>query len=192
MEQTIASSVPAAPAFTWRVKMSNEAKVTFVTSPEAVQQALSSYEQLLDQFFDADKKASASVADVSKLLINLAHKDPSVKNRWLLKATRTGNKEATAFFTWAKDTAINRAKTRGEKNPKMKWKRIFDTAKEMEGLKVANDGSAKTEFKFLEEFARGIQNHLFKTDEGQCHATKELWERMQEAFIEDGLLKEDA
>lgn len=192
MKQIIVSSVPAAPVLLWRVKVSNEAKVTVVTSPVAVQQALSSYEQLLDQFFDADKKASASVADVSKLLINLAHKDPSVKNRWLLKATRTGNKEAMQFFTWARDTAINRAKACGEKNPNQKWKRIIDTAKEMEGLKVANDGSAKTEFKFLEEFARGIQNHLFKTDEGQCHATKELWGRMQEAFIEDGLLKEDA
>jgi hypothetical protein len=192
MKQIIVSSVPAVPVLLWRVKMSNEAKVTVVTSPVAVQQALSSYEQLLDQFFDADKKASASVADVSKLLINLAHKDPSVKNRWLLKTTRTGNKEATAFFTWARDTAINRAKSRGEKNPNQKWKRIHDTAKEMEGLVVAKDGSAKTEFKFLEEFARGIQNHLFKTDEGQCHATKQLWDRMQEAFIEDGLLKEDA
>jgi hypothetical protein len=62
----------------------------------------------------------------------------------------------------------------------------------MEGLVVANDGSAKTEFEFIAEFARGLQNHLFKTDEGQCHSTKQLWEQLQEAFLEDGLLKADA
>ena len=172
--------------------MSNDAKVTTVISPEVVQQSLSTYEQLLDQFFDADKKASTSVADVAKLLIDLAHKNPTVKNRWLLKTSRTGNKEAMQFFTWARDTAVARAKTRGEKNPNQKWKRIIDTAKEMEGLVVVNDGSSTTEFEFMEQFARGIQNHLFKTDEGQCHATKQLWEQLQEAFLEDGLLKADA
>jgi hypothetical protein len=192
MEHRSASSVPAAPGFTWRVKMSNEAKVTTVISPEAAQVPLTPYEQLLDQYFEADKKANATVSDVAKFLINMAHKDPTVKNNWMLKMTRVGNEPATKFFSWARDTAIERAKNRKEKNPNQKWKRILDAAKEMEGLVVANDGSAKTEFEFLEEFARGIQNHLFKTDEGQCHATKELWERLQEAFIEDGLLKADA
>ena len=192
MKQIIVSSVPAEPDLLWRVKMSNEAKVTPVISPEAVQQSLSTYEQLLDQFFDADKKASASVADVAKLLIALAHKNPTVKNRWLLKNFRSGNKEAMQFFTWARDTAVARAKARGEKNPNQKWKRIIDTAKEMEGLVVAKDGSSTTEFEFMEQFARGIQNHLFKTDEGQCHSTKQLWEQLQEAFLEDGLLKADA
>lgn len=172
--------------------MSNEAKVTSVTSPEAVQVPLTPYEQLLDQYFEADKKANATVSDVAKFLINMAHKDPTVKHKWLLKMTRTGNEQATNFFKWARDTAVERAKNRGEKNPNQKWKRILDAAKEMEGMVVADDGSATTEIQFMEQFARGIQNHLFKTDEGQCHATKELWERLQEAFIEDGLLKADA
>ena len=171
--------------------MSNEAKVTTVISPEAVQIPLTPYEQLLDKYFDADQAAEITVRSVSGYLLEMGDKNPSVKRKWMLKVTRTGNKEATEFFTWAKDATINRAKARGEKNPNQKWKRIIDTCKELSGFQKAS-GTKKEEFAFIEEAARMIQNHLFKTDEGQCHATKQLWDRMQEAFLEDSLLKADA
>jgi hypothetical protein len=191
MRQIIVSSVPADPVLLWRVKMSNQTKVTSVISPEAAQVPLTPYEQLLDKYFDADQAAEVSVRSVSEYLLGMGDKDPSVKRKWMLKVTRTGNKEATAFFTWAKDATINRAKARSEKNPNQKWKRILDMCKELSGFQKAG-GTKKEEFSFIEEAARMIQNHLFKTDEGQCHATKQLWDRMQEAFLEDNLLKSDA
>jgi hypothetical protein len=171
--------------------MSNEAKVTTVISPEAVQVPLTPYEQLLDKYLDADQAAEISARSVAEFLISMGDKDPAVRRKWMLKVTRTGNKEATEFFTWARDTTINRAKARGEKNPNQKWKRIIDACKKLSGFQDET-GKKKEEFNFIEEAARMIQNHLFKTDEGQCHATKQLWDRMQEAFLEDRLLKADA
>lgn len=171
--------------------MSNEAKVTSVISPQAAQVPLTPYQALLEKFFDADKKADASTAEVAGFLIKMGDENPAIKRHWLLKSTRTGKKEAQQYFEWARDTAKDMATKRGEKNPNQKWKRIHDKAKELAGFEKSGSGGTKTEFDFVREFARGLQNHLFKTGEGQCHATKDLWERMQEAFTEDGLLKED-
>ena len=169
---------------------------TAVAGAVGVTQAapLTAFQTALDTWLDVSKKEKGAVKKAAMMSLEIFDKDDSVKRRWILKATRTGNKPAQLAYEWVTTQVKDRAKAAGEVNVNMKLKRFMDEVKEMAGLTVSGKGAkgGKEEIKFVEEAARMLQNHLFKTAEGQCHAIKELWDRFQEAAIEDGVLKADA
>ena len=154
---------------------------------------LTAFQTALDTWLDTAKKEHGAVKKAALMALEIFDKDDAVKRRWILKATRTGNKPAQLAYDWVTTQVKDRAKAAGEVNVNMKLKRFMDEVKQAAGLAKPKAGSSgKEEIKFIEEAARMMQNHLFKTLEGQCHALKNLWDRFQEACIEDGVLKEDA
>ncbi len=155
---------------------------------------LTAFQTALDSWLDSAKKEKGAVKKAAAMALEIFDKDDTVKRRWILKATRTGNKPAQLAYEYVTGQVKDRAKIAGEVNVNMKLKRFMDEVKEMAGLTVSGKGAkgGKEEIKFVEEAARMLQNHLFKTAEGQCHALKTLWDHFQEACIEDGVLKADA
>jgi hypothetical protein len=155
---------------------------------------LTPFQTALDSWLDTAKKEKGAVKKAALMALEIFDKDESVKRRWILKTSRTGNKPAQQAYEWITTQVKDRAKAAGEVNVNMKLKRFMDEVKEAAGLKISTSGNGggKEEIKFVEEACRMIQNHLFKTAEGQCHALKGLWETFQEAALEDGCLKADA
>lgn len=155
---------------------------------------LTPFQTALDSWLDITKKEKGAVKKAALMALEMFDKDDGVKRRWILKATRTGNKPAQLAYEYVTGQVKERAKAAGEVNVNMKLKRFMDEVKEAAGLVVSGKGTkgGKEEIKFIEEACRMFQNHLFKTAEGQCHALKGLWESLQEAAIEDGCLKADA
>ena len=155
---------------------------------------LTPFQTALDSWLDTAKKEKGAVKKAALMALEIFDKDESVKRRWILKTSRTGNKPAQQAYEWITTQVKDRAKAAGEVNVNMKLKRFMDEVKEAAGLVVSGKGAkgGKEEIKFVEEACRMIQNHLFKTAEGQCHALKGLWETFQEAALEDGCLKADA
>lgn len=154
---------------------------------------LTAFQTTLDTWLDVSKKEQGAVRKAALMALEIFDKDDGVKRRWILKITRTGHKPAQLAYDWVTTQVKERAKAAGEVNVNMKLKRFMDEVKQAAGIAKPKAGSSgKEEIKFVEEAARMLQNHLFKTAEGQCHALKNLWDHFQEACIEDGVIKADA
>lgn len=154
---------------------------------------LTAFQNAIDTWLGAEQQERGAVGKAAMMALEMFDKDETVKRRWILKATRTGNKAAQSAYEYIITQVKDRAKARGEKNPNMKVKRFMDAVKDSAGIAKPKPGSSgKPEIKFIEEAMRMLQNHLFKVDQGQCVNLQADWERFQEAAIDDGVLKADA
>ena len=128
----------------------------------------------------------------AELAVALFDNDPAVKRHWILKSTRNGNKPAQEAFNYISGLVKGEAEKVGHSNPRKKLRDFMQYAKEVAGFETkGKSGGGTTHYDHVATAMRGLRNHLLETDGNSCRELKELWSAMEEAAINDGVLKEE-
>lgn len=127
----------------------------------------------------------------AELAIALFDNDPAVKRHWILKSTRNGNKPAQEAFNYISGLIKGEAEKVGHSNPRKKLRDFMGYAKEAAGFETKASKGGSTHYDHVATAMRSLRNHLLETDGSSCRELKELWSAIEEAAINDGVLKEE-
>ena len=127
----------------------------------------------------------------AELAIALFDADPAVKRHWILKSTRNGNKPAQEAFNYISGLIKGEAEKVGHSNPRKKLRDFMNYAKEAAGFEAKGAKGGSTHYDHVATAMRSLRNHLLETDGSSCRELKELWSAIEEAAINDGVLKEE-
>jgi hypothetical protein len=126
----------------------------------------------------------------AELAISLFDNDPQVKRHWILKSTRNGNKPAQDAFSYISGLIKGEAEKTGHSNPRKKLRDFMGYAKEIAGFETKGAKGGSTHYDHVATALRSLRNHLLEVDGSACRELKELWPAIEEAALNDGVLKE--
>ena len=147
--------------------------------------------QSVHEWLSLGKREYGAGRKSAELAIALFDADPNVKRHWILKSTRNGNKPAQEAFNYISGLVKGEAEKVGHSNPRKKLRDFMQYAKELAGFEAK--GSSKggsTHYDHVATALRSLRNHLLEVDGHACQELKALWPAIEEAALNDGVLKD--
>lgn len=147
--------------------------------------------QSVHEWLTLGKREYGAGRKSAELAIALFDNDPAVKRHWILKSTRNGNKPAQEAFNYISGLIKGEAEKTGHSNPRKKLRDFMGYAKEIAGFETKASKGGSTHYDHVATALRSLRNHLLEVDGTACRELKELWSAIEEAAINDGVLKEE-
>jgi hypothetical protein len=90
------------------------------------------------------------------------------------------------------DMIKTQAEKAGHSNPRKKLRDFLGYAKEVAGFQKATTTSGgSTHYDHVATACRSLRNHLLETESTSCLELKALWSAIEEAALNDGVLKSE-
>jgi hypothetical protein len=146
----------------------------------------------VSEWLTLGKREYGAGRKAAEMAVALFDNDPAVKRHWILKSTRNGNKPAQQAFAYMSDMIKTQAEKAGHSNPRKKWRDFLGYAKEVAGFTTDKaKGGGSTHYDHVATAMRSLRNHLLETEGNSCLELKNLWSAIEEAALNDGVLKSE-
>ena len=146
----------------------------------------------VNEWLTLGKREYGAGRKAAEMAVALFDNDPAVKRHWILKSTRNGNKPAQQAFAYMSDMIKSQAEKAGHSNPRKKLRDFLTYAKEVAGFQKATTTSGgSTHYDHVATACRSLRNHLLETESNSCLELKALWSAIEEAALNDGVLKSE-
>ena len=146
----------------------------------------------VSEWLTLGKREYGAGRKAAEMAVALFDNDPAVKRHWILKSTRNGNKPAQQAFAYISDMIKTQAERSGHSNPRKKLRDFLGYAKEVAGFNTEKkNGGGSTHYDHVATAMRSLRNHLLETEGNSCLELKNLWSAIEEAALNDGVLKSE-
>jgi len=146
----------------------------------------------VSEWLTLGKREYGAGRKAAEMAVALFDNDPAVKRHWILKSTRNGNKPAQQAFAYISDMIKTQAERAGHSNPRKKLRDFLGYAKEVAGFNTEKkNGGGSTHYDHVATAMRSLRNHLLETEGNSCLELKNLWSAIEEAALNDGVLKSE-
>jgi len=146
----------------------------------------------VSEWLTLGKREYGAGRKAAEMAVALFDNDPAVKRHWILKSTRNGNKPAQQAFAYMSDMIKTQAERAGHSNPRKKLRDFLGYAKEVAGFNTEKkNGGGSTHYDHVATAMRSLRNHLLETEGNSCLELKNLWSAIEEAALNDGVLKSE-
>lgn len=157
-----------------------------------VKMSTTPFTESVHEWLSLGKREYGAGRKAAEQAVALFDADPNVKRYWILKSTRAGNKPAQEAFSYVSGLVKSEAEKVGHSNPRKKLRDFMQYAKEVAGFETkASTKGGSTHYDHVATAMRSLRNHLLEVDGSACQELKALWSAMEEAAINDGVLKEE-
>jgi hypothetical protein len=180
--------------FKKEIKMSDAEKTMIAQAIEGSNGKLSvsPLVEQVSEWLTLGKREYGAGRKAAEMAVALFDNDPAVKRHWILKSTRNGNKPAQQAFAYISDMIKTQAERAGHSNPRKKLRDFLGYAKEVAGFNTEKkNGGGSTHYDHVATAMRSLRNHLLETEGNSCLELKNLWSAIEEAALNDGVLKSE-